>query len=86
MLATRISDVFASMSSRDVAGKLRQSTWDGSIPLEIRLHKGDCRTYDESDPYLVCRRNTFPLERLLYVSWKWWIDKLARYNFHGCLT
>lgn len=41
------------MSSRDVARKLRQSTWNGSLPLEIRLHKGDCRTYDKSDAYLV---------------------------------
>jgi len=41
------------MSSRDVARELRQSTWNGSIPLEIRLHKGDCRTYDESDAYLI---------------------------------
>ncbi|EDU45444.1 autophagy protein 5 [Pyrenophora tritici-repentis] len=41
------------MGSKDVATRLRQSTWNGSIPLEIRLHKGDCRTYDESDPYLV---------------------------------
>ncbi|RMZ74031.1 autophagy 5 [Pyrenophora seminiperda CCB06] len=41
------------MGSRDVASRLRQSTWNGSIPLEIRLHKGDCRTYDESDPYLI---------------------------------
>lgn len=41
------------MGSRDATGRLRQSTWDGSIPLEIRLHKGDCRTYDASDPYLV---------------------------------
>ncbi|KAG9196291.1 autophagy protein 5 [Alternaria panax] len=41
------------MASRDVTSRLRQSTWDGSIPLEIRLHKGDCRTYDESDPYLI---------------------------------
>ncbi|KAH8731422.1 autophagy protein 5 [Phaeosphaeriaceae sp. PMI808] len=41
------------MSSRDVTSRLRQSVWTGSIPLEIRLHKGDCRTYDESDPYLI---------------------------------
>ncbi|RAR15952.1 autophagy protein 5 [Stemphylium lycopersici] len=41
------------MASRDVTGRLRQSTWNGSIPLEIRLHKGDCRTYDESEPYLI---------------------------------
>lgn len=47
----------APMGSRDVTSKLRQRVWDGSIPLEIVLHKGDCRTYDESDPYLV---NSFP--------------------------
>ncbi len=41
------------MSSRDVTSRLRESVWNGSIPLEIRLHKGDCRTYDDSDPYLV---------------------------------
>ncbi|KAJ4370636.1 Autophagy protein 5 [Neocucurbitaria cava] len=39
--------------SRDVSSRLRQSVWNGSIPLEIRLHKGDCRTYDDSDPYLI---------------------------------
>ncbi|KAI4923062.1 autophagy protein 5 [Alternaria infectoria] len=39
--------------AENVASRLRQSTWNGSIPLEIRLHKGDCRTYDESDPYLI---------------------------------
>lgn len=41
------------MSSRDVSARLRQAVWHGSIPLEIRLDKGDCRTYDDSDPYLV---------------------------------
>ena len=32
---------------------LQQKIWTGSIPLEIRLATSDCRTYDESDPYLV---------------------------------
>ncbi|KAF2133935.1 autophagy protein-like protein 5 [Dothidotthia symphoricarpi CBS 119687] len=41
------------MTSRDVTSKLRQRVWNGSIPLEIRLDKGDCRTYDASDPYLI---------------------------------
>jgi autophagy-related protein 5 len=41
-------------SSRDVTSRLRERVWNGSIALEIRLHKGDCRTYDDSDPYLVC--------------------------------
>lgn len=41
------------MGSRDVTSRLRESVWHGSIPLEVRLHNGDCRTYDTSDPYLV---------------------------------
>ncbi|KAF1953869.1 autophagy protein 5 [Byssothecium circinans] len=41
------------MSSRDVTSRVRQSVWNGSIPLEIRLHKTDCRTYNESDAYLI---------------------------------
>ncbi|KAF2645447.1 autophagy protein-like protein 5 [Massarina eburnea CBS 473.64] len=41
------------MSSRDVTSRVRQSVWNGSIPLEIRLHKTDCRTYNDSDPYLI---------------------------------
>ncbi|KAF2737864.1 autophagy protein 5 [Polyplosphaeria fusca] len=40
-------------SPRDVSSRLRQNVWNGSIPLEIRLHKGDCRTYDSSEPYLI---------------------------------
>ncbi|KAF1845794.1 autophagy protein-like protein 5 [Cucurbitaria berberidis CBS 394.84] len=39
--------------SRDATSRLRQSVWNGSLPLEIRLHKGDCRTYNESDPYII---------------------------------
>ncbi|XPT02058.1 Autophagy protein 5 [Ascochyta lentis] len=41
------------MGSRDVTSRLRESVWNGSIPLEVRLHNGDCRTYDDSDPYLI---------------------------------
>jgi autophagy-related protein 5 len=41
------------MAFRDATSRLREGVWNGSIPLEIRLHKADCRTYDESDPYLV---------------------------------
>ena len=33
--------------------ELQKKIWSGSIPLEIRLAASDCRTYDESDPYLV---------------------------------
>lgn len=41
------------MSTREVTSRLREKVWNGSIPLEIRLDRNDCRTYDESDPYLV---------------------------------
>lgn len=33
--------------------ELQKKIWSGSLPLEIRLAAADCRTYDESDPYLV---------------------------------
>jgi len=33
--------------------KIQKKVWDGSLPLEIRLANADCRTYDETDPYLV---------------------------------
>ncbi|KAK3712616.1 Autophagy protein 5 [Vermiconidia calcicola] len=32
---------------------LQRKIWNGSIPLEVRLAASDCRTYDESEPYLV---------------------------------
>lgn len=32
---------------------LQKKIWAGGIPLEIKLAASDCRTYDESDPYLV---------------------------------
>ncbi|CAD0039115.1 unnamed protein product [Aureobasidium pullulans] len=32
--------------------KIQKKVWDGSLPLEIRLANADCRTYDETDPYL----------------------------------
>ena len=32
---------------------LQKLIWDGSVALEVRLAKSDCRTYDQSDPYLV---------------------------------
>ena len=47
------STIVLLMNSRDVTSRLRESVWNGSIPLEVRLHNGDCRTYDESDPYMV---------------------------------
>ncbi|KAF1914926.1 autophagy protein-like protein 5 [Ampelomyces quisqualis] len=41
------------MSARQLTGRLREGVWNGSIPLEIRLHSSDCRTYDDSEPYLI---------------------------------
>lgn len=32
---------------------LQSKIWNGSSPLEIRLAASDCRTYDESEPYLI---------------------------------
>ena len=32
---------------------LQETIWGGSLPLEIRLSPAECRTYDQSDPYLV---------------------------------
>ena len=41
---------------------LQRRIWNGSIPLEIQLSPSDCRTYDESDTYLV------QLPRLSYAA------------------
>lgn len=32
---------------------LQSKIWSGSVALEIRLAPSDCRTYDESEPYLI---------------------------------
>ena len=32
---------------------LQRRVWSGSLPLEIRLAPADCRTYEDSEPYLV---------------------------------
>lgn len=32
---------------------LQAQIWSGSLALEIRLASSDCRTYDESEPYLI---------------------------------
>ncbi|OCK82458.1 autophagy protein-like protein 5 [Lepidopterella palustris CBS 459.81] len=32
---------------------LQKKVWSGSIPLEIRLASSECRTFDQSDPYLI---------------------------------
>ncbi|OJD32780.1 autophagy protein 5 [Diplodia corticola] len=39
-------------SQRDLS-TLQKQIWTGSIPLEIRLASTECRTYDDSDPYLI---------------------------------
>ncbi|KAH7062301.1 autophagy protein 5 [Macrophomina phaseolina] len=39
-------------NQRDLSA-LQKQIWSGSIPLEIRLASTECRTYDESDPYLI---------------------------------
>ncbi|GME32655.1 2-nitropropane dioxygenase NPD [Neofusicoccum parvum] len=44
-------------SQRDLSA-LQQQIWAGSIPLEIRLASTECRTYDDSDPYLVDHHRT----------------------------
>lgn len=32
---------------------LQRRVWDGRLPLEIRLAPADCRTYADSEPYLI---------------------------------
>ena len=32
---------------------VQEATWNGSLPLEIRLSSSDSRVYDQTDPYLV---------------------------------
>ncbi|KAF2200015.1 autophagy protein 5 [Delitschia confertaspora ATCC 74209] len=49
-------------TARDLAHTLQKRVWDGSIPLEIRLASADCRSFDDSDPYLI----QFP--RLSYLA------------------
>ncbi|KAH0423470.1 hypothetical protein KCU90_g8731, partial [Aureobasidium melanogenum] len=41
---------------------IQKKVWAGSLPLEIRLASADCRTYDETDPYLI------NLPRLSYLA------------------
>lgn len=41
------------MSSPSEISSLQKKIWAGSIPLEIRLASSECRTFDQSDPYLV---------------------------------
>lgn len=42
------------MSANEQAlSRLQQRVWDGSLPVEIRLAPGECRSYNESDAYMV---------------------------------
>ncbi|KAL1643485.1 Autophagy protein 5 [Diplodia intermedia] len=41
------------MASQRNLSALQKQLWSGSIPLEIRLASTECRTYDDSDPYLI---------------------------------
>lgn len=40
-------------ASASTIAALQSKIWAGSIALEIRLAASDCRTYDQSEPYLV---------------------------------
>lgn len=33
---------------------IQEKVWEGKLPLEIVLAPSECRTYDQSEPYLVC--------------------------------
>ena len=39
--------------------EIRRTTWNGSIPLRIRLSPIEARNYDQTDPYLVRRYDYF---------------------------
>ncbi|KAL1976617.1 hypothetical protein VTN31DRAFT_2899 [Thermomyces dupontii] len=41
------------MSSHTTPAQIQQRVWEGRIPLEIVLDPSECRTYDQSDPYLI---------------------------------
>ena len=53
------------MTSSSPFLSLQKLVWDGSIALEICLAKSDCRTYDQSDPYLVREHICVPVTELL---------------------
>ncbi len=48
------------MTSTDV----RRVLWNGSLPIKVILDPGECRTFDQSDPYYV--RRPLPLLPLRY--------------------
>jgi autophagy-related protein 5 len=42
------------MEKRISLGAIQKTIWDGRIPLEIILDPSESRTFDKTDPYLVC--------------------------------
>ncbi|KAI9693728.1 MAG: autophagy protein 5 [Bathelium mastoideum] len=43
-----------------MSGRLQKKIWEGSVPLSITLSPAECRTYDDSNPYLVqCPRLSY---------------------------
>ena len=42
------------MENRVTLGSIQKTVWDGRIPLEIVLVSSESRTFDQTDPYLVC--------------------------------
>ncbi|KAH0346991.1 autophagy protein 5, partial [Aureobasidium melanogenum] len=40
-------------TSQAAIANIQKKVWAGSLPLEIRLASADCRTVDETDPYLI---------------------------------
>src|SRR5947199_8045448 len=47
--------------STDGVNLIQKKIWEGSLPLEIRLSPSECRSFDQSDPYLV--RTLSPLSK-----------------------
>lgn len=48
------------MISPAVLRQSQQRIWEGRVPLEIRLASSECKTYDESEAYLIaCPRISF---------------------------
>ena len=41
------------MTTAAKAGLLQKKVWGGSVPLSITLSPAECRTYEDSSPYLV---------------------------------
>ena len=50
------------MSQAASLGSIQKTVWDGKLPLEIVLAPSESRTYDQTDPYLVCFFSTSKVE------------------------